>query len=103
MKLQPLRTHVVLFGIEAHVCVLQTAMDLIRHGYTVHLVSDTVSSQNICDREAAFDRFRSYGQKLLYTSAESVVFEILKDAQHPKFKDIARVVKDFATRRKARL
>lgn len=102
----PARTHVVLFGIEAHVCVLQTALDLLRQGFHVHLVVDGVSSQGTVDRDAALERMRMEGARatgsgtLVFTSAESVVYEIVKDAKHPLFKSIVPAIKEYAAAKK---
>jgi nicotinamidase-related amidase len=61
----PTRRHIVLFGIEAHVCVLQTALDLLRQGYQVHLVADGVSSQNTIDRDTALEVRNQQGERAL--------------------------------------
>jgi nicotinamidase-related amidase len=49
------RKQAVLFGIETHVCILQTALDLIERGYQVHVVADGASSRQLFDRNVAFD------------------------------------------------
>lgn len=103
----PARRHVVLFGIESHVCVLQTALDLLRDGYQVHVVVDAVSSQTTIDREIAFERLKAEGMRaaapgsLVLTSAESIIYEIIGDAQHPLFKSIVPAIKDYAAAKKA--
>jgi len=103
------RRHVVLFGIEAHVCVMQTARDLLREGFHVHIVVDGVSSQNQVDRDTALARFAAEAARagsaaataqgagvLHLTTAESVLFEILRDAQHPHFKALLPALKELA-------
>eukprot|EP00735_Rhodelphis_limneticus_P008791 TRINITY_DN2277_c0_g1::TRINITY_DN2277_c0_g1_i1::g.6680::m.6680 TRINITY_DN2277_c0_g1::TRINITY_DN2277_c0_g1_i1::g.6680 ORF type:complete len:240 (-),score=67.37,sp/B5X0W9/ISOC1_SALSA/48.62/3e-53,Isochorismatase/PF00857.15/5.8e-25 TRINITY_DN2277_c0_g1_i1:508-1227(-) len=83
--------NVVLFGIEAHVCILQTALDLQEKGYHVMLVLDAVSSQRPLDRETAIKRMLQAG--VTPTTIESVLFQLLKDTKHPNFKDISNVAK----------
>ena len=82
---------VVLFGIEAHVCVQQTALDLLRLGYDVHVVADGTSSQNDSDRTFAFERLRQCGAFI--TTYESVLFQLLGDAKHPNFKAVQPIFK----------
>lgn len=82
---------VVLFGIEAHVCVQQTALDLLRMGYDVHVVADGTSSQNESDRAFAFERLRQCGAFI--TTYESVLFQLLGDAKHPHFKLVQPIFK----------
>ena len=83
---------VVLFGIEAHVCVQQTALDLLEQGYDVHLVLDGISSQRAYDRTVAVNRIRQAGGIL--TTFESLVFELIRDSKDPKFKSILGVLKE---------
>jgi nicotinamidase-related amidase len=84
------RKHAVLFGIEAHVCVLQTALDLLERDYTVHLVVDGVSSQRELDRTVGIERARQSGA--LVTSCESVLFQLMGSADHPSFKAVSALV-----------
>jgi nicotinamidase-related amidase len=85
------RRHIVLTGIECHVCVYQTALDLISNGYTVHLVTDCVSSRTPENRQVGIEAIKSAGAHL--TSTEMVLFELLRTAADPKFKDIFKIVK----------
>eukprot|EP01130_Rhizamoeba_saxonica_P016207 TRINITY_DN744_c0_g1_i1.p1 TRINITY_DN744_c0_g1~~TRINITY_DN744_c0_g1_i1.p1 ORF type:complete len:193 (-),score=34.09 TRINITY_DN744_c0_g1_i1:99-677(-) len=82
---------VVLFGIEAHVCVQQTALDLKERGLNVHVLVDGTSSQRSFDRKYAFKRLENSG--VILTTSESVLFELLKDSTHPKFKEISKILK----------
>lgn len=82
---------VILCGIEAHICVTQTALDLIDKGYTVHLIADAVSSRTAGNKEVALKRMSQAGAKI--SSTEMVLFELLKTAKHPKFKEIAKLIK----------
>ena len=85
------RRHVVLLGIESHVCVYQTTADLICNGYNVHLVADAVSSRTPENREIGLAAMKSTGAHL--TSTEMVLFELLRTAADPKAKDIFKIVK----------
>jgi nicotinamidase-related amidase len=85
------RRHVVLTGIECHVCVYQTALDLMANGYTVHLVADAVSSRTTENREVGIQAIKSAGAQI--TSTEMVLFELLRTAADPKAKEIFKIVK----------
>lgn len=85
---------VVLCGVEAHVCVLQTAFDLMTMGREVYLVVDTVGSRFQKDYETALRRMESFGVTL--TTAESVLFEWCRTADHPEFKTISRLARETA-------
>ena len=85
------RRHVVLTGIECHICVYQTALDLMSNGYTVHLVMDAVSSRTTENREVGIQAIKSAGAQI--TSTEMVLFELLRTAADPKAKDIFKIVK----------
>lgn len=91
-KLEALsRRHVVLLGIETHVCVYQTALDLTANGYTVHLVADAVSSRTPQNRQVGIDAMKSAGAHI--TSTEMVLFELLRTAADPKAKEFFKIVK----------
>ncbi|WP_127475620.1 isochorismatase family protein [Sulfurivermis fontis] len=85
------RHQVILAGMEAHVCVLQTAMELLGRGYQVFVVEDAVSSRDEANRQNAMARLRQAGA--IVTNTESVVFEWLRDAAHPQFKAITALIK----------
>jgi nicotinamidase-related amidase len=85
------RKQILITGIEAHVCVYQTAMDLIKRGYEIYLVADAVSSRTIRNREIGIQKLKDSGAVL--TSAEMALFELLKTAGDPKFKEIFKIVK----------
>lgn len=85
------RRHVVLTGIECHICVYQTALDLMQNGYTVHLVGDAVSSRTPENCKIGIDAMKSAGAQI--TSTEMVLFELLRTAADPKAKDIFKIVK----------
>lgn len=89
----PGRQDFILCGIEAHVCVLQTALDLLARGKTVHVVVDAVSSSRALDRAVALGRLQAAGA--LLTSAESVLFQLLGSAQHPAFRQVSALAKEY--------
>lgn len=82
---------VVVTGIETHVCVLQTCLDLLAQGFQVHLVTDAISSRRKLDHEAAIDRLEQAG--VILTSTESAMFELLEQAGTPEFKQISQLIK----------
>jgi nicotinamidase-related amidase len=85
------RRQVLLAGIEAHVCVYQTAMDLLRAGYGVHVVVDCISSRDARNKEVSIMKMNSAGISL--TTAEMALFELLKVARGDRFKQISNIVK----------
>lgn len=82
---------VLLCGIEAHVCVSQTAHDLLAAGYQVQVAVDAVQSRRASDREVAFRKMERAGAVL--TTSELAAFELLVDAKHPKFKEVQALFK----------
>ncbi|KAF9570525.1 Isochorismatase domain-containing protein 1 [Mortierella alpina] len=82
---------IVLFGIEAHVCILHTAMDLLENNYDVLVLVDGVSSTNEFEIRHALNHVRSAGGFL--TTSESVLLQLIGDAKHEKFKLISDLVK----------
>ncbi len=84
-------TQIVLCGIETHICVLQTALDLLEAGYEVILVEDCVSSRKLSDKITAINRMRQAGVTI--TSYESLLFEFMVSAHHPQFKDVQKLIK----------
>ena len=83
--------NIILAGIETHVCVYQTALDLISNGYTIHLVVDAVSSRTPENRQVGIDAMKSAGAHI--TSTEMVLFELLRTAADPKAKEFFKIVK----------
>ena len=85
------RKNVLVCGVEAHVCVLQTCIDLKALGYQPILVTDAIASRKESDKAIALQRAVQEG--ILLTTAESVLFELTVDSRHPKFKEISKLVK----------
>ncbi|MDD5272877.1 MAG: hydrolase [Methylovulum sp.] len=85
------RKQVILIGQETHVCILQTALGLLFSGYQVHIVADTVCSRNQEHKRYALKRLRQQGATI--TNSESVLFEWLRDATHPEFKTLSRLLR----------
>ncbi len=85
------RRQVVLSGIETHVCVLQTALDLLQAGLRVHVPADAVGSRAEANRLVALDRLRAAGG--IVTTTESVLFEALGTAADPEFKSVTRLIR----------
>jgi len=83
---------VLLLGIEAHVCVFQTVVDLLEDGYEVHLVVDAVSSKRPSDRATAIQRIVQMGGLLV--SSEMALFQLCGSAKHPAFKAISALAKE---------
>ena len=82
---------IVIAGCEAHVCLLQTALDLLEEEFEVWVVTDACSSRSERNRDAAFDRLAGNGAELVTT--EMVAFEWLRTSEHPAFKDLLALVK----------
>lgn len=83
--------NIIICGIESHVCVLQTAVDLKAAGYNPVVVTDCVSSRVAQSIEIAKERFRYEG--ILMTSYESLLFELTRSSAAPEFKAISKLVK----------
>lgn len=87
----PERSMVVIAGCEAHVCLLQTALDLLEDEFEVWVVTDACTSRTERNRDAAFDRLAGAGAELVTT--EMVGFEWLRTAEHPEFKAAQALIK----------
>ena len=85
------RSRVLLCGIEAHVCVYQTATNLTEKNYHVHIIADAVSSRTEENKQTALRRMDGEGVKI--TCTEMAVFELLRTAEHPQFKEIVKLIK----------
>ena len=88
---QAARKSIVLSGVEAHVCLLQTALDLLEDEFEVWVVTDACTSRTERNRDAAYDRLAGAGAELVTT--EMVLFEWLRSAEHPDFKAVQALIK----------
>lgn len=85
------RSQWILVGIEAHVCVLQTARDLLAAGMQVTVLNDCISSRSLYDYSTAIAELRDLGARI--SSAETVIFELVHDSSAPEFKQISQLIK----------
>lgn len=85
------RRQVLLTGIETHICVYQTARDLLAGGYAVEVVADAVSSRTEANKRTALERIRAMGAGV--TSTEMALFELLGSAEGDRFRQISRLVR----------
>ena len=85
------RTQWIVCGMEAHVCVLQTALELHTRGLEVFVVADAVCSRTDANHANALDRLRQAG--IVVSNTESVLFEWLRDASHPQFKALSALIR----------
>ena len=90
------RPHIVIAGIEAHVCVQQTVMDLLSQGFSVHVPVDAVGSRFNLDRDTALNRMRDHGATI--TTTETAIFELCETAAAPEFKRISKLVQERGQR-----
>lgn len=85
------RRQVLLAGIESHVCVYQTATELLEQSYEVQVVADAVSSRTAQNKAIGLERIKAQGAYL--TSTEMTLFELMKVAEGPTFKELLKIVK----------
>jgi nicotinamidase-related amidase len=85
------KENIVVAGIESHVCVLQTVLDLKRNGYHPVVVEDCVSSRNPNDKKIAIERMRQEGA--IITTYESLLFELLRFSGTEQFRAVSKLVK----------
>lgn len=85
------RTQCIITGIEAHVCVYQTALDLLSNSYEVKLNQQAVSSRLLSNKQLALNNLQHAGAEI--TSTEMILFELMQTAKHPHFKTISGLLK----------
>lgn len=85
------KKQVLLAGVESHICLLQTAIDLVDAGYDVFVVENCVSSRKLADKETAIKRMIQNGVQV--TSYESILFELMRTSTHPNFKLVSKLIK----------
>lgn len=85
------RDRVLLAGIEAHVCVWQTAAALTQNDFQVHVIADAISSRSAFNRDIALQRMATAGIHL--SNVEMALFELMGDATHPRFRDVSRLLR----------
>ena len=78
-------------GIESHICVYQTVNDLLERSYEVEIITDCISSRTLANKQVGIDKMVSIGAKV--TSVEMTLFELMQTAEHPKFKEISKLIK----------
>ncbi len=85
------QSQIVLAGMEAHICILQTALSLKQMGKQVFVVEDAIISRNPANKANAITRLREAG--CVITNTESVLFEWLSNANHPAFKEVSKLIR----------
>lgn len=85
------RDYAIIAGIESHICVMQTALDMLAHGMHPVVVEDCVSSRNLNDKAIAIERMRRAG--VIITTMESILFELLRYSGTENFKMISKLIK----------
>ena len=83
-------THLIVCGIETHICIQQTVLDCLQKGFEVILISDAIGSRNRVDHEIALQRMNQSGAIL--TTTESIIFELCKTADREEFKEIRKII-----------
>jgi len=85
------RTQVILVGVEAHVCILQTGLDLLDAGYNLHVLRDGVFSRTAENHQVGIERLHDAGATI--SSVETALFELIRTSKHPEFRTISKLVK----------
>ncbi|AAP99837.1 MULTISPECIES: isochorismatase family protein [Prochlorococcus] len=84
--------HLIICGIETHVCVLQSSLDLAKAGFNIHVIADATKSRNLLDQEIALLRLRQFGIQI--STVETTIFELCRTSKSNKFKAISKLIKN---------
>jgi len=84
------RKQILICGVEAHVCVCQTVLDLLDKGYTPHIIVDAISSRALDNCNIAIEKMISSGAVI--STVEIALFELIKGADHPNFREIQKLI-----------
>lgn len=90
-ELPKLKENIVIFGIETHICVYQTVMDLLEKGHDVYVVADCCASRSELNYKTSLELMKQQGAKI--ATLEIVLFELLKSSKHPNFKEVQALIK----------
>jgi len=82
---------IMIAGIESHICVQQTTLDIIHAGYAVHVISDAISSRTMWNLSVGIEKMRQFGAVI--SSTEMAMYEIMERADTPEFKEVLKLVK----------
>ena len=82
---------IILFGVEAHVCILQTAIDAIKNGIEIHVVVDAISSRSFENKKIALERMKQ--SNVFLVSTEMIIFQLLEKAGTDEFKSISKLIR----------
>lgn len=85
------KKQIIIFGIETHICVLQTVFNLLSKNYEVFVVKNACGSRNSENKKAALKRLERAGAQIV--TEEMVLFELLESSKHPNFKEIQNLIK----------
>ena len=83
--------NILICGIESHICILQSSIDLLRIGFNIHIISDAIKSRKSYDHNIAISRLMEAG--IIITTTETVIFELCRSAEHKNFKSISKIIK----------
>lgn len=89
--LSKLNKNILIFGIETHICVLQSVVDLINSNHNVYVLKDCCASRNELNYETSLELMKQLGAKIITT--EIALFNFLKSSKHPNFKEIQSLIK----------
>lgn len=82
---------VIVCGIETHICIMQTCIDLLDAGFIPILITDCTSSRKESDKEISLIRMANHGT--IFSTSESILFELMGSATHPAFREISKLIK----------